>query len=281
MLRTIQNIHKATDEPMGDLSTFRALPNRGLEQIDPFLLLNHHGPQYYPPNNNGLPFGPHPHRGFETVTFILQGDIMHTDSSGGRSIIKSGGVQWMTAGSGLIHAEVSSDEFKMKGGTEEVIQIWLNLPSKFKMTPPEYFGLNKEDISTLKLYDDNVKVNLIAGKMNGIQGPINSLTDIFISSIEIKKEGRFDVNVNSGLNILFYVGKGKVKVNNKTVSHFNLVEFNNSGEEIHIEGLEDSIIIFGYAKPFNEPVVSYGPFVMNTKEEIKQAMIDYQQGKMG
>jgi redox-sensitive bicupin YhaK (pirin superfamily) len=280
MLRTIKNIHQAIDEPMGDLSTYRALPNKDLDQIDPFLLLNHHGPQFYPPDNNGLPFGPHPHRGFETVTFILQGDVMHTDSSGGKSIIKSGGVQWMTAGSGLIHAEVSSDEFKMKGGTEEVIQIWINLPAKLKMTPPGYIGLNRDDIPSLKLDDDKGKINLVSGKINGIQGPINSWTDIFISSIEIINGGRLNLNVEPGLNILFYIVKGKVKVNNQTVPLLNLVEFNNDGEKINVEGLEDSTLIFGYAKPFNEPVVSYGPFVMNTQAEIKQAILDYQEGKM-
>jgi redox-sensitive bicupin YhaK (pirin superfamily) len=281
MLRTIKNIHKAIDEPMGDLSTYRALPNKGLEQMDPFLLLNHHGPQYYLPNNNGLPFGPHPHRGFETVTFILQGDVMHTDSSGGKSIIKSGGVQWMTAGSGLIHAEVSSDEFKMKGGTEEVIQIWVNLPAKHKMTPPKYIGLNKEEIPSLKPDNGNVTLNLISGKWNDVEGTVDSLNDIFISSIDIKKDGRLNINVEPQRNILFYVVNGKVKVNNEAASQLNLVEFSNDGEEIIIEGLEDSVIIFGYALPFNEPVVSYGPFVMNTQAEIKQAMIDYQEGRMG
>jgi quercetin 2,3-dioxygenase len=281
MIRRIKNLHKAIDEPMGDLSTFRALPNSGLEQIDPFLLLNHHGPQYYPPNNNGLPFGPHPHRGFETVTFIIQGDVLHSDSTGGKSIVKSGGVQWMTAGSGLIHAEVSSDEFKMKGGTEEVIQIWVNLPAKLKMSPPKYIGLNKDNIPSLKSDNGNVIVNLVSGKFNDIKGPVDSLTDIFICSFEFVKDARFSTNVDASHNILLYIVKGKIIVNNEIAPQLNLVEFDNKGEEITMKAQEDSIVIFGYAKPLNEPVVSYGPFVMNTQAEIKQAMIDYQTGKFG
>ncbi|HVG40743.1 MAG TPA: pirin family protein, partial [Chitinophagaceae bacterium] len=147
-MKKIKAIHKAVYEPIGDLVTYRALPANGvaMNQLDPFIFLNHHGFQQYPPHNNGLPFGPHPHRGFETVTFILQGDLMHKDSSGGGSIISAGGVQWMTAGKGLIHAEISSEEFKQKGGQLEILQLWINLPAKYKMVAPKYIGLQQKDI---------------------------------------------------------------------------------------------------------------------------------------
>src|SRR5512147_1672581 len=137
-MKTIKAHHKAEYEPIGDLVTYRVMPNNHIpmNQLDPFIFLNHHGWQQYAPNNNGLPFGPHPHRGFETVTFILEGDLMHRDSSGVSSVIKAGGVQWMTAGRGLIHAEVSSDEFKKNGGPLEILQLWINLPAKYKMTEP-------------------------------------------------------------------------------------------------------------------------------------------------
>ncbi len=122
-MRTIKGIHKAEYQPIGDLITYRALPTLSIEMIDPFLFLNHHGPQVYKPYNNGLPFGPHPHRGMETVTFIIDGDIVHKDSGGNESVIKAGGIQWMTAGSGLIHEEISSDDFLRNGGSMEILQL--------------------------------------------------------------------------------------------------------------------------------------------------------------
>ena len=276
---SIKNIHKAIDEPMQGLSTFRALPNRGIDQIDPFLLLNHHGPQEFLPNNSGLPFGPHPHRGFETLTFILKGDVVHSDSSGGKSIITSGGIQWMTAGSGIIHSENSSDEFKKNGGVEEVLQLWINLPAKLKMTQPKYIGLQKEEIPKLKFDNNNVTINLISGSLGNGKGAVDTLTDVFTSYIELKAGGVFNINVERERNILFYVVDGKVKVNNQIAEKLYLVEFGNDDEEIKVEALEDTIIIFCQGKPLNEPVVSYGPFVMNTEGEIRQAMIDYQSGK--
>lgn len=278
-MRSIKNIHKAIDEPMQGLSTFRALPNRGIDQIDPFLLLNHHGPQEFLPNNSGLPFGPHPHRGFETLTFILKGDVVHSDSSGGKSIITSGGIQWMTAGSGIIHSENSSDEFKKNGGVEEVLQLWINLPAKLKMTQPKYIGLQKEEIPKLKFDNNNVTINLISGSLGNGKGAVDTLTDVFTSYIELKAGGVFNINVERERNILFYVVDGKVKVNNQIAEKLYLVEFGNDDEEIKVEALEDSVIIFCHSKPLNEPVVSYGPFVMNTEGEIRQAMIDYQSGK--
>jgi hypothetical protein len=264
---------------MQGLSTFRALPNRGIDQIDPFLLLNHHGPQEFLPNNSGLPFGPHPHRGFETLTFILKGDVVHSDSSGGKSIITSGGIQWMTAGSGIIHSENSSDEFKKNGGVEEVLQLWINLPAKLKMTQPKYIGLQKEEIPKLKFDNNNVTINLISGSLGNGKGAVDTLTDVFTSYIELKAGGVFNINVERERNILFYVVDGKVKVNNQIAEKLYLVEFGNDDEEIKVEALEDTIIIFCHGKPLNEPVVSYGPFVMNTEGEIRQAMIDYQSGK--
>jgi redox-sensitive bicupin YhaK (pirin superfamily) len=278
-MRSIKNIHKVIDEPMQGLSTFRALPNRGIDQIDPFLLLNHHGPQEFLPNNSGLPFGPHPHRGFETLTFILKGDVVHSDSSGGKSIITSGGIQWMTAGSGIIHSENSSDEFKKNGGVEEVLQLWINLPAKLKMTQPKYIGLQKEEIPKLKFDNNNVTINLISGSLGNRKGAVDTLTDVFTSYIELKAGGVFNINVERERNILFYVVDGKVKVNNQIAEKLYLVEFGNDDEEIKVEALEDSVIIFCHSKPLNEPVVSYGPFVMNTEDEIRKAMIDYQSGK--
>lgn len=266
---------------MDDLVTYRAMPTREVEYIDPFLFLNHHGPQVYKPGNRGLPFGPHPHRGFETLTFILDGDIMHQDTGGGKDVIEAGGVQWMTAGSGLIHAEVSSEKFKKEGGPLEILQLWFNLPAKYKMTAPKYVGLQKDQIPTAKEDDGKVKVNVISGNWGDIKGPIPSLSDIHMTSIELQGGGRLTASIAAERNIFFYVVRGTVKVNGETAEKLTLVEFANEGEKIEVEAQENSYILFGHAQPFNEPVVSHGPFVMNTEQEIQEAFRDYQLGKMG
>ncbi|RPI69059.1 MAG: pirin family protein [Ignavibacteriales bacterium] len=278
-MRSVKKVHKAIDEPMQGLATYRAFPNKEINHIDPFLLLNHHGPQEFPPRNSGLPFSPHPHRGFETLTFILKGDVVHSDSSGGKSKITSGGIQWMTAGKGIVHSENSSDEFKENGGVEEVLQLWINLPSKLKMTQPKYIGLQKDEITKLTLDEGRVIVNLISGTLGNTKGRIDSMTDVFTSFIELKKGGKFNTNVDAERNILLYIVDGKIEVNGTAAEKLFLVEFSNNDEEINIEAPEDSIIIFCHGKPLSEPVVSYGPFVMNTEGEIKQAMLDYQSGK--
>lgn len=143
--------HPAKRDDIGDLTTRRPLPGPGLDQLDPFLFLNHHGPQTYPANNHGLPFGPHPHRGFETVTFILEGSLAHADSARHQSVINAGGVQWMTAGSGIVHAEISPPEFLRDGGPLEILQLWVNLPARLKMSEPRYVGLQQESIPSIAL----------------------------------------------------------------------------------------------------------------------------------
>jgi quercetin 2,3-dioxygenase len=243
-MRTIKRVHNAEYAPIADLQTYSPLPSRGLDQIDPFLFLNHHGPQKYRKNNNGLPFGPHPHRGMETVTFILDGDIMHKDSGGHKSIIKAGGIQWMTAGKGLIHAEVSSDEFKSSGGNLEILQLWVNLPSKYKMTEPKYFGFQKENIPSLKLDEGKVFVNVISGSWNGLKGAHEALVDIQLNTMELKAGGKLNVNIDSERNIFFYVVRGKLKVNGEDVHALQLVEFNNDGEEIEVTAHLKRAILF-------------------------------------
>jgi quercetin 2,3-dioxygenase len=280
-MRKIKKKHKPEYAPIADLVTYRALPTRSVEYIDPFLFLNHHGPQVYKPGNNGLPFGPHPHRGFETLTFILDGDIMHQDTGGGKDVIGAGGVQWMTAGSGLIHAEVSSDKFKKEGGPLEILQLWFNLPAKHKMTAPKYIGLQKDKIPVVTLDDGKVKVNVISGSWGEVEAPIQNLSDIHMVSIELQQGGTFIYNIPTERNIFFYVVRGAVTVNGEAAEKLTLVEFEHEGKEIKVEAIEDAYILFGHALPFNEPVVSHGPFVMNTEQEIREAFQDYQAGKMG
>jgi quercetin 2,3-dioxygenase len=280
-MKSIKQIHKAEYRPIADLVTYSPLPTRSLQQIDPFIFLNHHGFQTYPERNNGLPFGPHPHRGMETVTFILEGDIMHKDSSGHESVIGPGGVQYMTAGRGLIHAEVSSSEFKRKGGDLEILQLWLNLPAAKKMIAPNYIGLQKEDIPVFELEGGKIKVQQLFGEWNGVKGAFEGTFPLTMSTIYLQKGGKFQKLIFSDENIFFYIVRGELKVNGEEIMFRNLVEFSNSGEKIEVEALENAILILGHAKPFNEPMVAQGPFVMNTQQQIYEAYQDYQAGKFG
>src|SRR5690242_10135035 len=180
-MRTVAKIHPAPRDDIADLVTRRPVPGPGLDQVDPFLFLNRHGPQVYPPDNAGLPFGPHPHRGFETVTFVLAGELAHYDSGGHESVIGAGGVPWMTAGAGLVHAEVSPTAFKRDGGPLEILQLWVNLPARLKMTPPRYTGLQRAQIPVVAFPDGAGELALISGTLAESEGPIHSLTGVFMS----------------------------------------------------------------------------------------------------
>ena len=280
-IRTIKRQHPAYRDDIADLSTIRPLPGPGVEQIDPFLFLNHHGPQTYPPRNHGLPFGPHPHRGFETVTFILEGELAHLDSGGGESIIRAGGIQWMTAGRGLVHAEISPEDFKKKGGPLEILQLWVNLPSKLKMVDPNYVGLQKDDIPEVTSADGKVTMQLVSGEWEGRQAPIQSLVDIHMATVFMKAGGRLQAPIAASRNIFLYIVRGELEVGGEEASQFHLVEMNNDGDTIDIEAVTDAVLLLGHAEPLGEPVVAHGPFVMNTREEIRQAMTDYSAGKFG
>ncbi|WP_342645160.1 pirin family protein [Mucilaginibacter sp. CSA2-8R] len=280
-MRTINKIHQAAYSPIADLVTYRAIPTASIQYIDPFLFLNHHGPQVYQRNNNGLPFGPHPHRGMETVTFILEGDIAHKDSSGHESVIQAGGVQWMRAGKGLIHAEISSDDFKQQGGPLEILQLWINLPARLKMSEPFYIGKQRDEIPTLPLDNGRAEVSLISGQWNEVKGAFDSADSIFLSTIKFKAGAQLEIPVPSAHNVFFYVISGELAVNTANVKALQLVEFNHDGDELKISAQTDAVLLLGHAMPLNEPVVSQGPFVMNTQQEIAEAYQDYRDGKFG
>lgn len=277
--RTVAATHPAYRDDIADLITRRPLPGPGLEQVDPFLFLNHHGPQVYAPNNNGLPFGPHPHRGFETVTFILTGNLAHYDTGGHESVIQAGGVQWMTAGSGLIHAEVSPPSFKQSGGALEILQLWVNLPSQLKMTAPRYSGVQAEGIPALSIADGKGVLNLIAGEFDGTQGPIHSLTGVFMSTVRLQAGARVDLPAPAKRSVFLYVVSGQVSVGGTAVKPWHLISLNHDADSLTLEASGDAVLLFGHADPIDEPVVAHGPFVMNTRGEIEQAIRDYQAGK--
>ncbi len=279
--RSIKRQHPAYRDDIADLSTIRPLPGPEVDQVDPFIFLNHHGPQVYPPRNRGLPFGPHPHRGFETVTFILEGELAHLDSGGGESIIREGGIQWMTAGRGLVHAEISPDSFKQKGGPLEILQLWVNLPSRFKMVDPNYIGLQRADIPEIVEDDGRVTVNLISGSWKGRPAPIQSLIDIHMVTLYLKAGGRVLAPVPADRNVFLYVVRGVIEVGGEEALPFHLIELNNDADQVDIVATGDAVVLFGHAAPIGEPMIAHGPFVMNTREEIREAMADYQAGKFG
>lgn len=278
-MKTIKGLHQAYRDDIADLTTRRPVPGPRLEQVDPFLFLNHHGPQPYAPGNRGLPFGPHPHRGFETVTFILEGELMHSDSAGHDSIIRAGGVQWMTAGSGLVHAELSPPAFKRDGGPLEILQLWLNLPSRLKMTAPRYQGVQDEAIVKLATPDGLGTLHLVSGQYGGQQGPVESLTGVFMSWLVLRPGARFALDGLRGRNVFLYVVTGALALDGKAVPAFILVELDVDGDGVAFAAPEGAVVLFGHAEPIGEPVVAHGPFVMNTREEINQAIRDYQAGK--
>jgi redox-sensitive bicupin YhaK (pirin superfamily) len=278
-MRTVAAQHTAYRDDIADLTTRRPVPGPGVDQVDPFLFLNHHGPQVYRPGNNGLPFGPHPHRGFETVTFILAGDLAHYDSGGHESVIEAGGVQWMTAGSGLIHAEVSPASFKASGGPLEILQLWVNLPSRLKMTPPRYSGVQADQIPVIPIADGKGALNLVSGRFEGIDGPIQSLTGVFMSTVRLRSGARVDLPAPRGRSVFLYVVGGRLSVSGAAVEPWRLVTLNDDGDRVAVEATTDAVILFGHADPINEPVVAQGPFVMTTREEISDAIRDYQAGR--
>jgi len=277
--KIIQRVHPAVRDDIGDLVTRRPVPSRHLDQVDPFLFLNHHGPQVYPPHNRGLPFGPHPHRGFETVTFILDGELAHRDSAGHESVIGPGGVQWMTAGSGLVHEEVSPRAFMERGGPLEILQLWVNLPPALKMTAPRYVGLQRDEIPVVESADGRVRVHLVSGTYGGATGPIESLTGVFLATVEMQAGARLHVDGLLDRNVFLYVVRGVIQGVPDTVSAFHLAEFAPDGDALDILADHDSVLLLGHAFPIREPVVAHGPFVMNTRAEIQQAIADYQAGR--
>ncbi len=279
--RTIQQLIQPRAQRIGPLTMHQPLPAAGLQQIDPFLLLHHHGPQVFPADNSGLPFGPHPHRGFETVTFIYEGDVQHRDSSGFSSTIEKGGVQWMTTGSGLVHSESSSAGFRKQGGPVELIQLWTNLPARLKMVAPNYIGLQQDQIPVFSVAGEKGQLAVVSGNWVGVSGPVNPVYDVALANLTLEAGGQFTWTVPAERSVLFYQMSGRTVVNGKEVNGRGMPVFTGDGDEIIIEAAETSRMLLGSAMPINEPVVAHGPFVMNTQEEIRQAIYDFQTGKMG
>lgn len=267
---------------MDNDTIYQPFPSHALRQVDPFILLHHWGPFTFDKNNTALSIGAHPHRGFEPVTFIFHGEVHHRDSMGNDSIIKEGGVQWMTAGSGVMHSEMASDDFHKNGGKFEIIQVWMNLPKSLKMSDPSYQGIQKDSIPILTQDNGKVKINIAAGTLEGTKGPIKSVTNIDAYTIMMEGGGKTSFEIDENKNVMFYLLEGAVTVNGKKIENGrNAVTFDIGGTGISIEATEASKILFLAGESLREPVAQYGPFVMNTHEELQEAFEDYSSGKMG
>lgn len=254
-----------------------------MKRMSPFLLLDYAPVHYFPPNN-GAPrgVGPHPHRGIETVTISYKGKVEHNDSTGAGGIIEEGGVQWMTSGSGILHKEYHEKNFSKKGGEMQMVQLWVNLPTKDKMTTPKYQNLNNKDLSKVELENNAGSIDIIAGEYEDHKGPAASFSPLSLFNVKLKKgkgtSFSFNENHNTGLLII----KGSVTVNNSEKAPTNhFVLFKNKGKEFTLRADEDATILVLSGEPIDEPIASYGPFVMNTNEEIKQTIDDFNNGKFG
>ncbi|CAN5403208.1 pirin family protein [soil metagenome] len=281
MLRKVISIQPGLPQQMGELTIHQPLPSSGLQDLDPFLLLHHLGPKFMEKGNQGLPFGPHPHRGFEAVSFIFKGSVLHHDSRGNKSTISDGGVQWMTAGMGIIHSENLSKEMQANGGPLELIQLWINLPAHLKMTQPVYQGFQKTEIPVVTSFEDKNSVNVIAGNYKTVKGPVNSITGIMALTIELEKGGKFHIEINSDQSILIYILSGLVTVNGTSAGALSLIQIGLEGTEIIIKANSSASLLFCTGKATHENIVQHGPFVMNSTTEIMEAMRDYKLGKMG
>ena len=251
------------------------------KQMSPFLMLDYAGPADFPPTTDRKGVGSHPHRGFETVTIVYEGEVAHKDSTGQGGTIGPGDVQWMTAGSGILHEEFHSEDFAQSGGTLEMVQLWVNLPAKLKMTKPAYQAILNKQIPTIELKNDAGQARIIAGEFDGHEGPAHTFTPMNVIDLKLKK-GSTSIPVPEGWNTSLVVLKGAVEAGEDVVAKdAQMLIFGNQGQDIEINVLEDSIALLLSGEPINEPIVGYGPFVMNTKEEIAQAMQDFNSGSFG
>lgn len=250
-------------------------------QISPFLLLDYAGPAEFAPSDQPRGVGRHPHRGFETVTVVYQGELEHRDSAGNHGRIGPGDVQWMTAASGVVHEEWHEQAFARRGGVLEMVQLWVNLPAKDKMSPPRYQEILSRQIPTVPL-DGGGSARVIAGDFRGTRGPAKTFTPISVLDLRLTANGRADLPPPDGHTTLVVVLRGRVLLNGTgEAGRADLAVFDRAGDGVTVEAREDAVVLVLSGEPIDEPVVSYGPFVMNTQEEIRQAISDYQSGRMG
>jgi len=256
-------------------------PSNGVE-VSPFLMLDYAGPSKFEPSKKQRGVGEHPHRGFETVTIAYQGSVGHRDSAGNSGVIYPGDVQWMTAASGVVHEELHEAEFTKKGGIFEMVQLWVNLPKAQKMSKPGYQAITKEQIPVIEL-EGGGHARVIAGELLGERGPAKTFTPVNLFDVILKAGERFELPLPEGHNAAVVLRKGEVLLNGtETLRGEALIApLSEEGETVTLEAKTDTQLLILSGEPIREPVASYGPFVMNTREELQQAVEDYRAGRMG
>ena len=288
MNKVIESIIPRPSQPnmVGDgFRVFNFIPG-GVQQrrISPFLMLDFAAEHNFPPSVKERGVDVHPHKGFETVTIAYKGSVAHNDSAGNSGVINPGDVQWMTAGNGILHKEYHEKEYSQKGGPFEMVQLWVNLPKKDKSTTPHYQALIADGMGKVQLPDG--VVNVIAGQLvvagqPDVKGPAETYTPVNLFDIKLNKGGEISFPIPASHNTALLVIEGNIIVNDRTAPQHSFILFKNEGEDISIKALENSVVLLLSGEPINEPIASYGPFVMNTQEEIYEAIQDFQRGKFG
>ena len=257
-------------------------PSNGVsDEVNPFLMLDYAGPKQFKPSEQPRGVDEHPHRGFETVTIAYQGSVEHRDSAGHSGTIQPGDVQWMTAASGVVHEEKHEREFARQGGTFEMIQLWVNLPRAYKMSQPRYQAITSAQIPVAELGGGYARV--IAGELNGVRGPARTFTPVNVFDVRLKAGTETELKLPEGHNSALVLLKGDFAINSsrEITGEAQLVVLSAAGERVLVEAKQDAVILALSGQPIDEPVASYGPFVMNTQQELRQAVEDYRTGKMG
>ena len=262
------------------VSLTRVIGAHPVLNLDPFLLFDEFRSD--DPNDYISGFPAHPHRGFETVTIVYQGEVAHRDSTGQGGVIGPGGVQWMTAGAGILHEEFHSPAFTYQGGHLEMIQLWVNLPAADKMTPPSYQGITREQIPVVPLDDGKGEIRVIAGDYQGHKGPARTFSPMLVWDVTVQAHANVVLDVPDGWNTAVIARSGSTLINEHArTAAGQMVVLSATGDQVQIQAEAESQLLLIAGEPLNEPVEGYGPFVMNTKEEIRQAIRDFQQGDFG
>lgn len=286
MKRSIEHIFQRPLQPgmVGDgFRVFNYFPNGGISQqrVSPFLMMDFNAEYDFGASDHIRGVDVHPHKGFETVTIAYKGSVAHHDSTGNSGVINPGDVQWMTAGAGVLHKEYHEEEFSKRGGPFEMVQLWVNLPAKYKLTAPNYQAITAGQMGKVTLPDNAGLVNVIAGSFNGQAGPANTFTPVNMFDIRLNAGGEVSAGVPVAHNTLLLVVEGEVTVNGEKASLHSLVLFKNEAGEIDIKASQDSVLLLLSGEPINEPIAQYGPFVMNTNQELQEAFEEFRSGKFG
>lgn len=253
-----------------------------MQRMTPFIMLDYNAKFHFPPSDHPKGVGVHPHKGFETVTIAYHGRVAHHDSSGGGGIIGEGDVQWMTAASGVLHKEYHEETFSKEGGIFQMVQLWVNLPAKDKMSTPKYQAIKNAEIPRYQLENNNGEIEIIAGEYKGIKGAASTFTPVHMFNAKLKTGANSDFTFPANYNTLLLVIEGSITVNeSEKVPTDHLVLFENQGETFSITAKEDTIVLVLSGEPINEPIAAHGPFVMNTQQELIDAFNDFNQGKFG